>query len=205
MMVLNPVASGLVDSLDQPKGRVTGAALDIPSSAQFEVLRDVLHAKRVAVLSDPEQSGALLASARRVAGRHGIALTVIPVRKPKELGAALERVRGFDALWAIADRTVLANKGAERILLYTLENRIPFMGLSEQYVRAGALLGLSSSYRDNGRQAAGIALRLLSGESAADVPVARPETIRIHYNERTARRLGIELPPDMLDRMTPVP
>lgn len=205
LMVLNPVASGLVASLEQPGERVTGAALDIPLSAQFEVLRQVLRAKRVAVLSDPGQSGSLIDEARRVAGRHGIELTAIPVNDPKDLDAALERVRGFDALWAIADRTVLARKGAERILLYTLENRIPFMGLSEQYVRAGALLGLSSSYHENGRQGAEIAARLLSGESSSRVPVVLPEEIRIHYNERTARRLGIDLPPEALDRMTPVP
>jgi putative ABC transport system substrate-binding protein len=205
LMVLNPVASGLVASLEQPGERVTGAALDIPLSAQFEVLRQVLRAKRVAVLSDPGQSGSLIDEARRVAGRNGIELTAIPVNDPKDLDAALERVRGFDALWAIADRTVLARKGAERILLDTLENRIPFMGLSEQYVRAGALLGLSSSYHENGRQGARIAARLLAGEAPSDVPVALPEEIRIHYNERTARRLGIDLSPEALDRMTPVP
>ncbi len=65
-------------------------------------------------------------------------------------------------------------------------------GLSEQFVRAGALMALVSSYESNGRQAAALVVRVLAGRSPSDLPIAQPTEIEIVFNPRTAARLKFE-------------
>ncbi len=192
-MVLHPVSSELVQSLQRPGGRVTGAALDIPMTTQFEVLRDVVGAGRVAVLYDPNETADLVKSARVAAKSRGIVLLPIAVDGPKSLEGSLRRVdSSVDALWSVADRTVMSRGAAERVLLHTLREGVPFIGLSEQFVRAGALLALVSSYEENGRQAARLARKVLGGRSPASLAVAQPELIEIVFNPRTAERLRFQ-------------
>ncbi len=196
-MVLHPVSSALVDSLQRPGGRVTGAALDISASRQFEALRDVVGAKRVAVLYDPNETADLIEDARVAARRSGIELMTISVAGPKALERALQRVDdSVDALWSVADRTVMSRGAAERVLVHTLRHGIPFVGLSEQFVRAGALMALVSSYEHNGQQAGELVQRVLAGRSPSSLPVALPERVEIVFNPRTAKRLKFELAPE---------
>jgi putative ABC transport system substrate-binding protein len=194
-MVLNPVNSGLVASIAAPGGRVTGAALDVPPESQLEALRSLVGARRVGVLFDPAKTGGVVRDARAAAARVGIELVGIEVTEP----AALERaLRGIDdsieALWSVADPTVLGRGAVEQLLLHTLEERIPYMGISEQYVRAGALAAIATSYAENGRLAADRVRRVLAGESPGSIAVGLPKEIEVVWNPRTARRLEIELP-----------
>ena len=194
LMVLNPVSSGLVPSMKKPGGRVTGASLDIPPAVQFRVLRELLGVERVAVLFNRQETGQVVDFAQRVAERGGIELVPIPVMQPKDLSDALRQVDdSFDALWSVADRTVIAHGAGEKILLHTLRERIPFMGISEFYVRAGALLALATSYEENGRQAAELALRILRGESPRGLAVSVPSDIEVVFNPLTAERLELTL------------
>jgi putative ABC transport system substrate-binding protein len=193
-MVLNPVQSGLVRSFSRPGSRITGASLDIPPDEPFRALRDLLGAQSVGVLYDPDQTAKVIGEARRAAGRSGVQLRAIPVSGGRSLEDAFERLGPVDALWSVPDRTVFAGGAAQEVLLQTLRRGIPFMGLSEQYVRSGALLALAVSYEENGRQAAERAVRILNGESPARIPIARPERIEVVVNPNTASRLGVELP-----------
>lgn len=194
-MVLNPVASHLVESLRRPGGRITGAALDIPVEQQLKTLRRFVGGNRIAVLYDPARTEALVQDAVQVSTRHGFQLVPIPVAGPTALEGALSRVDGsFDALWSVPDATVLGRGVVERVLLHTLEHRIPFMGLSEQYVRAGALVALAASYQENGRKAAELVIRVLAGEAAGSIPVSVPSEIEVVFNEKTARHLELEVP-----------
>jgi putative ABC transport system substrate-binding protein len=193
-MVLNPVASGLAQGMKTPGGRLTGAALDVPPDLQFRTLRRLVRARRVAVLYNPERTGVLVREAVTAARREGVELVPIEVSYPRHLKRGLARVdRSFDALWSVADPTILARGLVEHVLLHTLDRRIPFMGLSEQYVRAGALLALSTSYAGNGRQAAGLVQRILDGEDPASLPILTPAEIEVVFNPRTAERLELEL------------
>ncbi len=194
VMVLNPVSSGLIPSMRSPGARITGASLDIPPAIQFRTLRKLVQAQRVAVLFNREETGKVVDSARRVAKREGIDLVPIHVPSAKHLSGALEQVdRSFDALWSVADRTVLAHGAGERILLHTIRQGIPFMGLSETYVRAGALLALATSYKENGRQAGELVLRVLRGESPMKMPITVPDKVEVVFNPLTAKRLNLKL------------
>lgn len=194
-MVLNPVSSGLVPSMRRPGGRVTGASLDISAERQFRALRQVIGAERLAVLYNPSFTGPLVREATRAAGALGLELVPIAIDSPKQLEGALERVDGsFDALWSVADPTVFGQTTTRRILLYTLERGVPFVGLSEQYVRAGAFLAFTSSYEENGRLAAEQVRRILAGASAGSLPITTPVDVEVVYNPRTAAHLDLELP-----------
>jgi putative ABC transport system substrate-binding protein len=192
-MVLHPVQSGFIRSFESPGGRVTGAALDIPPRSHLRVLRDALGARRVAVLYDPSETGSLVDAARKEARPLGMQIVAIPVRDLGSLPQALSKVdSSVDALWSVPDPTVFSRAGAKKVLLHTLDRQIPFMGLSEHYVRAGALLAVAASYEENGRQVADRVTRILRGESPGRIPVARPEGVEVVYNPNTAHRLGLD-------------
>ncbi len=204
-MVLDPVSGGLVASFERPSGRISGAALDVPLSNQFRMAREVLRAKRIAVLFNPEHSGALIASAKRQARAHGIELVGIPVESRASFESALHQVDGsFDALWSIPDTVVFSRRLTQRILLYTIRRRIPLVGLSEQHVRAGALYALVTSFEENGRQAADIVRRVAAGEQAGQIPLERPEQLEVVFNPRTAENLRVRLPGLGFTRLRPV-
>jgi putative ABC transport system substrate-binding protein len=193
-MVLNPVSSKLVKSADEPGGRITGATLDISVESQLRTLRDAVNADRVAVMFTPAKTQAVVDEARRAAARAGIELVPIEVHDPTQLERALDRVDGsFDALWSVADQTVLAGGAVQRVLLHTLKRRVPYMGLSEQYVRAGALLALTASYEENGRQAAALVRRVAAGEQPGSLPLATPQNVEVVFNPKTAERLELNI------------
>lgn len=204
-MVLNPVAVGLVESLDAPGGRVTGAALDISSSQQLRTMRDVIRARRIAVLYNPERSGQLVNAAERDASRLGVELVPIAVEDRSQFSRALAQVDdSFDALWSVPDSMVFSHKLAQQIILHTIRKRVPTMGLSEQYVRAGALFALVSSYTENGRQAAERLRMVTRGRDPGKIPVARPEKLEIVFNARTAENLNVRLKGVSYARQRPV-
>jgi putative ABC transport system substrate-binding protein len=195
LMVLHPVQSGFAKSFDRPGGRVTGAALDIPVGVQLRTLRDLLGARKVGVLFDPAETGTVIQAAERAARRAGMELVSVPVLQPSEMESALSTLQDkVEALWSVPDRTVLGRGAAEQLLLFTLEHKLPLMGVSEQYVRAGALLGMAASYAENGRQAADRVQRVLNGEPPGSIPVARPEAVEVVFNPHVADRLNRRMP-----------
>jgi len=203
-MVLDPVSHKLVDSFERP-GRMTGAALDVPLDAQFVALHEVLGAVRVAVLYNPEASGATVEAARRAAQRAGVTLVPIEVRDLSQFEAALAKVdHSFDALWSVPDSVVLSRRLAQQILLHTIRNQVPLMGLSEQHVKAGALFALVTSHDENGQQTAARVRRVLAGETAGRIPVATPRTLEVVFNARTADSVNVRLKPSTTFRVRPV-
>jgi len=203
-MVLDPVSHRLVDSIERP-GRMTGAALDVPLEVQFAALREVLGAKRVAVLYNPAASGPAVEAARGVAQRAGVVLVPIAVRDLSEFDAALAQVdRSFDALWTVPDAVVLSRRLAQQILLHTIRHQVPLMGLSEQHVKAGALLALVTSHEENGEQVAVRVRRVLAGEVAGRIAVAVPHRLEVVFNARTLDSVNAELRPSKAFRTRPV-
>jgi putative ABC transport system substrate-binding protein len=205
-MVLNPVTGGLIKSMRRPGGRITGAALDVPPRLQLETLHQFTGARRIGVLYNPSETGPVVREASRAARRSGLELVPIEVRDPKQLSTSLASLdESIEALWSVADRTVLSRGMVEQVLLHTLEHQVPFMGLSAQYVRAGALLALSTSYEENGRQAAELLMRVLEGAPAGSLAVAVPTEIEVVFNPRTAKRLEVGPIPSLAYQLRAVP
>jgi putative ABC transport system substrate-binding protein len=112
----------------------------------------------------------------------------------------MEEVEGkVDVLWSVADSTVFTPQGLRHILLSTLRNRIPFVGLSPAFVKAGALLALSCDYQDVGSQSGEMAIRILEGESPDTIPTAVPRQVSLSVNMNTARQIKVAIADEVRD------
>jgi len=201
-MVLNPVASGFVHSMQASGNNVTGASLDIPIGLQFETLKAVVPSiKKVGVLYNPQETEAVVRPAAKVAADAGLELIAIPVSAAEKLQATLDQQRKkIDALWSVADSTVFSSdRSIELLLRRTLEYRIPFMGLSPAFVKAGALLALAVNYNDVGAQCGEQAAQVLAGRPPASLPITAPRRVTLYLNLNVARAIGVAIPPQTLE------
>jgi putative ABC transport system substrate-binding protein len=103
-----------------------------------------------------------------------------------------------DVLWGIADPVVLNSQTAQPILLFSLRNRIPFIGLSLTWVKAGALYALDRDYTDIGMQCGELALQVIQGKPAGTLPPAPPRKAVYSVNLKTAHQLKVEIPRDLV-------
>ncbi|MBI3988786.1 MAG: ABC transporter substrate-binding protein [candidate division NC10 bacterium] len=197
-MVLNPVASGFVQSMESSGNNLTGASLDIPVRAQFETLKAVVPSvKRVGVLYNPGETREVVGPAAEVAREVGLELIAIPVSSVEKLQETLDTLerKKIDALWSVADSTVFSSdRSIEFLLRQTLKSRIPFMGLSPAFVKAGALLALSVDYTDVGVQCGELAVQVLAGQRPSMLPITVPRRVTLYLNMNVAKAIGVKIP-----------
>jgi putative ABC transport system substrate-binding protein len=200
--VANPVQISLVQSLARPGRNVTGVAAITPSAflaKQFEILREVLpQAQRVAVLVNPANDDHRLALTREVpmASRLGLQVDVIEVRAPEEVPAAVTKAT---MLWA----EVLLVLGDA--ILNTPPNRVPDLLACTPLLALYAdcdpgLISYSPDMIAIARRHAQYVDRILRGVSPADMPVKQPAQYTLIVNLRTARALGLTVPPSLLSQ-----
>jgi len=208
VMVVNtdPVASGLVDSLAHPGGNITGITRltrDL-SGKRLEVLKEVVPGiSRVGVLEDadaPVQSKAF--KDYDAAGRAlKIQLQSLEVRGPNPdlEGAFRAAVKGrVRAL--IATQTTVLVPYPKKIADLAIKNRLPLMLETSRTVEAGGLLSYSSNEPENFKRAAYYVDRILKGAKPAELPVEQPTKFEFVINLKTAKTLGLTIPPDVLAR-----
>lgn len=191
-MVLDPQAQGIDPA--RAVSPMTGVSMQIPLSSQFERLRQVLpNARRIGTVYDTRNQ-ALVNEAKREAGRYGLTLVGAPVENAAEVPEGFRTLAGkVDALWSFPDTTVYSREAAQFILLFSFRNRLPLMGFSRGYVRAGALFALYADYKDVGRQLGELAQDILSGRSARDIPLGVPRRHALAVNMRVADALGAKV------------
>jgi putative ABC transport system substrate-binding protein len=177
---------------------LTGSSMEIPVEVQFREIRGVLpRAKRIGVLYDPEVTGKVVEAAAAGAASMGMDLVPMSVRSEGDLMGHADALAEVDALWSVADSTVFSPQGLNQILLSTLRHRVPFVGLSPSFVKAGALLALSVDYTDVGRQSAELARRVLAGEKPSDLPATTPRKVSLSVNLNTARQIDVAIGDDI--------
>lgn len=199
--VLNPEESGIVESLTSHNGNVTGASLDVPFETQFSyILRILPHATKIGVLYNPEETGRIVEKARSAALKMGLTLIAEPVMDESNLPRAVHRImEKIDVLWSVADSTVFSPPAVNQIIVDAIEHKIPFMGLSPSFVKAGALFSVKWDDTDIGRQAGEAAVRIISRpEKASNIPVSTPRNISLSINLRTATAIGVAVPEKIL-------
>jgi putative ABC transport system substrate-binding protein len=194
-LVLPSSGHSSLHDMRQVHTNLTGASMEIPLAFQFTKLKEILPSvHRVGVLYNPAVTGPLVQDAAKAASQEGLELVAIPVDSEREL---LDNTAGLtekvDVLWSVADSTVFSPQGLKQILLATLRNRIPFIGLSPSFVKAGALLAFSVDYQDVGRQSGEQALRILGGEEPSRVPMTSPRSISLSLNMNTARQIQVNI------------
>jgi len=198
-MVLNPVSSGFIQSMRSSGNNLSGASLDIPVRIQLEKFKLIVpKLKKLGVLFT-QDSKQVIVEARRVCKKIGIELVPELIYSEREIPEAVETLaQEVDGLWAVADTIIFTPQSTQYILLYTLRNGLPFMGLSPSFVKAGALFTLACDHKDVGRQAGELALGVLSGEEALEVPITIPRMIYLCLNLRTADQINLKIPEEIV-------
>ncbi len=181
---------------------MTGITMEVPVDRQFSTMRSVLpQLRRIGVLYDPAKTGALMDEARRQARALGLDLIARPVHSEKDVPGALRAVLPqVEALWLVPDTTVLTDEALRFILSAPLDHNVPVIGFSPEFVRSGALVGLSVHYGDVGRQAGLLAGKILRGQNSALVATLPPDRVRLALNLSTAAFLGLTIPPEVVSR-----
>ncbi len=196
------IASMIVraDSLGE-SAQATGVLLRTPAVTQLEWLKRFLpDARRVAVLYNPSLNRQRVDELTRAARGMDLEIIAFPVTSIKELPPALEKVgHQADVLFGFPDKTVYSGRTAEGVLLWSIRNRVPFVGLSSVWVKVGALYALDWDYRDVGRQCAGLALRILAGTPPSKISHRTPEKVLYSVNLTTAEQMELEIDPVLID------
>ena len=200
----DPVASGFVTSLARPGANITGLLLSYVDLAgkRLQFLKEMVPAvSRVAVLWDPSTGDPQFRAAAAAAASLGLQLESLPVRGPADLDAVFETTRRqrAGALLQLASRRLSDSRNAitERALRYRLPGVFE-LGFAE----TTALASYGPSVPDNFRRAAVYVDKILKGARPGDLPVEQPSTFQIVINLRTAKALGLTIPPSVLLQAT---
>ena len=192
-----PIIAGLVLRADEFKGEpnMSGVTLEFPVALQLEWLRRFLPtAKTIGVIYNPTENQQRIEAASRVAFELRLKLESQPVSDTRELPTALETLaKKIDVLWGVVDELVLTPQTAKQILLFSFQNRIPFVGLSTAWVKAGAFYALDWDYTDLGMQCGEMALKVLQGTSIKALPPVGPRKVVYALNQKTARHMKVEI------------
>ena len=202
---VDPVAAGFVDSLARPGGNATGFVLfEYGISAKWlELLKEIAPSvTRAGVLRDPAiaagtgQFGAL----QSVAPSFGVELSPVNVRDPGEIERAVSAFARSSSAGLIVTASPLALLHRNLIIELAARHKLCAVYNLRLFVTAGGLISYGSDVPDLLRRAAGYVDRVLKGEKPADLPVQAPTKFEMVVNIKTARALGITVPPSLLAR-----
>lgn len=195
-MVLDPAKHDLAPP------NMTGVLFEVPLDRQFSAIRSALPGvKRIGVLYDPSKTAQTIEDARRHATARGFDLVASQVSSEKDVPTALRNLLPtIGALWLAPDSTVLTDESLRFILNSALDQTVPVIGFSPEFVRSGALMSLSVNYGDVGRQAGQLARKILDGQASLPLKPVPADRIKMTLNMKTARFLGIEIPKDVENR-----
>jgi len=201
--IADPVKSGLVRSLSRPGGNITGVSfmVDELSGKRLALLREALPSvSRVAVLwYEPNPGSDITVGAIKAASRElGIELLLIPVRSPADLTGAFAATGEVEALIVIED--VIATQHRAEILHLATTHSLPVISQYKAFAEAGALLAYGPSPSAMYRRAAYYVDRILKGANAGDLPVEQSTKFDLVINLKTAKALGLTVPPSLLAR-----
>ena len=202
----DPVKLGIVSSLNRPGGNATGVNFFVAElgAKRLGLLHELLpRATRVAVLVNPSDSSAAQITTKdtqEAAGALGLQLRVLNAATGLEIDeafAAMGRERP-DALFVGPD--IFFNSRKVQLAILAARYGIPTAFVVRDYVEAGGLMSYGTNINDAYRQVGVYTGRILKGEKPEDLPVLQPNKVDLVINLRTARALGVQVPPNLLAR-----
>ena len=203
--VTDPVAAGIVGSLARPGGNATGfTSFEYGISAKWlELLKEIAPAvTRVGVLRDPSQGSGTsqLAAIQAVAPSLGVELRPIDVRDAGEIERAVTAFAHASNGGLMVTSGTMAIIHREMIITLAARHKLPAVYSLRYYVASGGLISYAQDNVDQYRRAAGYVDRILKGEKPADLPVQAPTKYELVINLKTAKALGLDVPPTLLAR-----
>jgi ABC-type uncharacterized transport system substrate-binding protein len=202
---VDPVSSGLVMSLNRPGGNATGV-LNIASeltAKRLEVVRELAPAATViGALRNPDypEAEAQVREIEAAARRIGLALHLATASRESDFTPALAGL-----MWHRPGALLIANDPffaahRKRLTALVADHRVPAIYSQREYAEAGGLMSYGTNFADLYRQVGAYTGRILKGEKPADLPVMQPTRFELVINLKTAKALGLEIPPTLLAR-----
>jgi putative tryptophan/tyrosine transport system substrate-binding protein len=202
---VDPVELRIVESFARPGGNITGMTLQSLelSGKRLKLLKETFpKLNRVALVWNVgDQSMNLITKqVQSVAPQLGVTIQPSGVRDPSDLDIAFAKITQSppDALFSIADRLISSQR--KKILEFAAKNKIPTMFDAQAAVEAGALMSYGPSRAEVSRRAAVFVDKILKGTQPADIPVEQPMKFELVINLKTAKELGLTIPPNVLAR-----
>jgi ABC-type uncharacterized transport system substrate-binding protein len=199
----DPIRDGLVPSLSRPGGNITGISFfgSVLGSKRLQLLRQLApNARNIGFLVNPSspETEAERADIEAAALAVGQKLITIEARSEHDIETAFDTLAHREAGALISGGGTFLYTHRQRIMALAARKALPAIYSNREYVQAGGLASYGASAIDAYRQAGIYAARILKGEKPADLPVTQPTTFEFVLNLRTAKTLGLEIPPNLL-------
>ena len=203
-LVGDPVAMGIVRSLDHPGGTMTGLTtfnVVLPAK-RLQLLREVVPATRVGVLNNPSnpgppaQAGSLTGAARSL----GIDLTRVNAQSPGELAEAFAKMSQAGVTALLVENDAMFFSQRARIVDLAAMHKLPAVYGEREFAAAGGLMAYAANYAAIFRRAATYVDKILKGAKPGDLPIEEPTRIELVINLKAARALGLTIPQSLLLR-----
>jgi len=204
-VVADPVGAGYVESLARPGGNITGfTVFDYSMSGKWlQLLKEIApEVTRVAVFRDPSIAAGpgLFAVIQAVAPSLGVELRPVDVRDEGEIERALALFAQNPNSGLIVTGSPQATSHRDFIIALAARHRLPAVYFGRYWAAGGGLISYGPDFLDQFRRAAGYVDRILKGEKPADMPVQAPTKFDLVINLKTAKALGLTVPPSLLAR-----
>jgi putative tryptophan/tyrosine transport system substrate-binding protein len=204
-IVVDPLGSGVVESLSRPGGNATGFMLFEYSltGKWLELLKEITPGMtRAAILRDPTTTSGVgqFAVIQAVAPSVGVEVSPINVRDAAEIERAVAAFARVPNGGLIVTATPLASVHLDLIVTLAARHKLPAVYFDRLLVVRGGLISYGADFREQFRLAAGYVDRILKGEKPADLPVQAPTKYDLVVNLKTAKALGLTMPPTVLSR-----
>ncbi len=199
----DPVRRGYVASLAHPGGNITGLSdfhADLVSK-RLELLKAVIpSASRVGVLFNParDSSRRMLKEVQAAAQVSGVTVIPLEIKGPDDIDRAFATIRK-ERLGSLF-QSVALGRHQKRIIDLSAKSRLPAIYTQDRWVAAGGLMSYGSSWPDLFRRAATYVDKILKGAKPADLPVEQPTKFELVINLKTAKQMGVTIPPEVLFR-----
>jgi putative ABC transport system substrate-binding protein len=205
----DPVATGLVQSLGRPGGNITGLtsiAAEMEGK-RLELLKEVVPTvSHIAVLWNAGSPVQVIQERAKRAAAEALRIKMLSlgVRTSEEIEDAFATIvkERPDALFVLADRLFLHHRA--RIMAFATQHRLPGVHAYRELIDVGGLMSYGPSYEGMHKRAAYFVDKILKGAKPADLPVERPATFELVINMKTAKALGLTIPPTVVARATQV-
>ena len=204
-MGADPVALGLVESLNRPGGNLTGVTsfnVDL-SAKRLQFLSEVIHTTRpVAVLVNPTSPTTESQLNRLETAAHELKMQMHIVRaaSEQEFGAALEKVRAANAAGLVVASDTYFALHSEPLAALALQSGLPAIAQTRDFPLAGGLMSYGGNFFESHRIAGVYTARVINGANPADLPVQQVKGVEFFVNLKTAKTLGITVPMSLLTR-----
>ncbi len=199
----NPVAAGLVVSLERPGGNITGLTIASPAVyvKRAELLKETIPGlSRVGLLFNSAQSSTPLDELRKVTQTLALQIQPLDVRTPKDFDSAFEAATKAQAGGLIVAQSAPMTTYQKRVVELATKNRLPAIYGDNVSIEAGGLMAYGASYADLFRRCATYVDKILKGAKPADLPVQEPKQMELLINLRAAQQIGLTIPQAVLNR-----